>query len=74
MQLVLSTYSLAALGGSETYLLTLAGELERLGDDVTIHAKELGEMAAVAEERGHEVFDDPSACLRRRTRFWSRTR
>ena len=43
MQLVLSTYSLAALGGSETYLLTLAGELERLGHDVSLHAKELGE-------------------------------
>ena len=61
MQLVLSTYSLAALGGSETYLLTLAGELERLGHDVSLHAKELGEMAAVAESRGRQVVDDERA-------------
>jgi hypothetical protein len=58
MRLVISTYALAAFGGSETYLLTVAGHLERLGHSVSLHAKELGEMAAVAETRGFRVADD----------------
>lgn len=50
--MVLSAQHFASIGGAETYLLTVAEQLERLGHGVTIHAQELGEMSAVATARG----------------------
>ena len=38
---MLGRQSLATLGGSATYALTVARELERLGHDVTLVAEEL---------------------------------
>ena len=55
MKVVLGRQSLAALGGSETYALTVARELERLGHDVTLVAEELGVAAAAAGDRGIRV-------------------
>jgi hypothetical protein len=55
MKVVLGRQSLAALGGSETYALTVARELERLGHDVTLAAEELGVAAAAAGARGIRV-------------------
>src|SRR5687767_12775116 len=55
MELVLSTYALAAFGGSETYLVTVAQQLERLGHRVTVHALELGQAAVAARQRGVRV-------------------
>ena len=52
MELVLSTHHFASIGGAETYLLTVAEQLQRLGHGVVIHALELGEMAEEAERRG----------------------
>lgn len=65
MKVVLGRQSLASLGGSETYALTVARELERLGHDVTLVAEELGVGAAVAGGRGIRVArldEAPSEC------------
>jgi hypothetical protein len=65
MKVVLGRQSLAALGGSETYALTVARELERLGHEVTLAAEELGVAAAAAGARGIRVArldEAPSDC------------
>jgi hypothetical protein len=55
MELVLGTHHLIGFGGSDTYLLTVAGELQALGHEVTIHALEQGETADLARARGIRV-------------------
>lgn len=55
MRIVLGTLEFGAIGGAGTYALTVAGELQSLGHDVTIFAEETGELARVAEERGVRV-------------------
>lgn len=55
MRLVLGTHHFSSLGGSETYLLAVAEQLERLGHDVIIFAIEFGEMAELAQSRGVAV-------------------
>jgi len=61
MELILSTYDFKGFGGSETYLVTAAEHLERLGHRVTLTAVELGPMAAAARARGVRVAGDPRA-------------
>ena len=55
MELVLSTHHFSSIGGAETYLLTAAEHLQRLGHGVTVHSLELGEMAEEARRRGVRV-------------------
>jgi hypothetical protein len=55
VELVLGHQRLVDPGGSETYLLTLAEHLQRLGHEVTIFAIEAGEMAQAASSRGLRV-------------------
>ena len=55
MRLVLGTHHFSSLGGSETYLLTIAEQLQRLGHQVTVFASEVGEMAEMAHGRGVAV-------------------
>jgi hypothetical protein len=55
MELVLGTHGFAGFGGSETYLMTVAQQLERLGHRVTVQAAELGPMADAAEARGVRI-------------------
>ncbi len=66
MELVLGHQKLAAAGGTETYLLTVAEQLQRLGHEVTIFALEAGEMAQVASARGLRVVtaehELPASC------------
>jgi hypothetical protein len=50
MKVLLATNHLG-LGGSESYLLTVAEQFDRLGHEVTIYAPELGPGVAVAEQR-----------------------
>lgn len=57
MKLLLATNHLG-LGGSESYLLTVAEQFERLGHEVTIHAAESGPGVAIAEERGLPVVGE----------------
>jgi glycosyltransferase involved in cell wall biosynthesis len=54
MQIVMSFYALN-LGGTESYVLTVAEQLQRLGHDVTLFSVELGPNAAVARDRGLEL-------------------
>src|SRR4051794_22087962 len=49
------------LGGSESYLLTVAEQLERLGHEGVLHANELGDMADLASRRGLAVAGAPGA-------------
>ena len=55
MHVVLATDALAAVGGSETYLHTVAGNLIRLGHRVTVHALRHGVMADQVRELGADV-------------------
>lgn len=57
MRLVLATNHLG-LGGSESYLLTVAEQLDRLAHDVVVYAPEPAGGVAVAEERGIRVVDE----------------
>lgn len=56
MKLVLATNHLG-LGGSESYLLTVAEQLDRLGHETAVYALDLGRGAEVARERGIAVID-----------------
>lgn len=65
MEIVLGTHNFAGWGGSETYILTVAEHLQRLGHGVTIFAHKLGTMTDVARERGLRVVsqrDLPESC------------
>jgi Sulfotransferase family len=58
MQVVLATASLQGLAGSETYVVTLADHLQRLGHDVWLHSSEHGRSSAAAERLGVRVARD----------------
>jgi hypothetical protein len=55
MELVLATHKLADPGGAQTYALTVAEQLARLGHSVTLYARELGAVAELARERALRV-------------------
>ncbi len=57
MRIVLATSAFHHVGGSETYLSTLAENLLRLGHDVRIYTRVAGDMAMLARRRGIEVVD-----------------
>ena len=59
MDLVLATHKLADTGGAQTYTLTVAEHLARLGHSVTLYARELGLMAELARERALRVTATP---------------
>jgi Glycosyltransferase Family 4 len=56
MKIVLATYRFDVPGGSETYALTLAEHLARLGHAVTIYTRKTGPMAELASERAVRVI------------------
>jgi hypothetical protein len=65
MQIVLGTLELGAIGGAATYTLTVAGQLQLLGHEVTVFAGETGELAEEAERRGIRVATEeglPDGC------------
>ena len=57
MKILLATNHLG-LGGSESYLLTVAEQLDRLGHEAVVFTSEPGDGAKVAQERGIEVVDE----------------
>jgi acetyltransferase-like isoleucine patch superfamily enzyme len=59
MEIVLATNGLIGIGGSETYLLTVAEHLQRLGHEVTVHATEGGAMSALITVIEEGVFCGP---------------
>jgi hypothetical protein len=54
VRIVVGTYHLG-LGGSESYTLTVAEQLQRLGHDVTIFGVQPGPAAEIARDRGVEI-------------------
>jgi len=66
MELVLATSSLANPGGSETYLVTVAAQLQRLGYGVTLYAQTLGPIAQEARAHGLRIAGEleqlPESC------------
>jgi hypothetical protein len=59
VKIVLATLRFESVGGSETYVLTVAEELQRLGHAVTIHSDTGGEMSDFAARRGLPVSVGP---------------
>ena len=55
MRVVLGSNQLTSINGAETYLVTVAEQLQGLGHEVTLFGLELGEMAAFARGRGLSV-------------------
>jgi hypothetical protein len=51
MRIVVTVHDLG-IGGTQTYALTVAEQLERLGHETTIHAGAGGPMAEIVRERG----------------------
>lgn len=65
MHVVMATPHLADVGGSETYLYTVAENLVRLGHQVTVHSQLLGDMAEQVRGVGATVVDEeglPETC------------
>jgi len=66
VEVVVSTHQLSWIGGTQTYILTVAEHLEQLGHAVTIYALETGQMADLARERGLRVVGSerelPESC------------
>ena len=66
MRIVIGTHALVYPGGTETYCLTVAHELDRLGHDVTLFAQEPGPLAERAGAGEFEVAwtrdELPSEC------------
>jgi hypothetical protein len=66
MLVVLGLSDFSVFAGTETYTLTVADELVRLGHEVVIHAGTAGPIADAARERGVAVITDlerlPASC------------
>jgi hypothetical protein len=60
MELVLGQQELLEPGGTETYLLTVSEQLQRLGHEVTIFTVRAGTMGREAEARGLRVVTGES--------------
>ncbi len=70
MRIVCATHALDAPGGTETYTMTLAAALERLGHDVWLYAWRRGQTAEFARASGlrvpateHELPDECDAVV-----------
>ena len=59
MEIIVATYRLAEPGGAETYAITVADHLARLGHSVTLYARALGTMAQQARGRALRVASTP---------------
>jgi hypothetical protein len=58
MRLLVATQSFAQVGGTETYVLTVADHLQRLGHEVAVLALHTGDMSRLALGRGVEVVQE----------------
>jgi hypothetical protein len=61
VELIVAVQQFAAPGGPQTYALTVAEHLARLGHSVTLFAREIGAMAVLARERSLAVTADLDA-------------
>ncbi len=55
----MAIHSFDHVGGTETYVLTVAEQLQRLGHWTRIYTLRLGDMGRLAHERAVDVVDDP---------------
>jgi hypothetical protein len=66
VEIVLTALTLGQPGGMQTYLLTIAPQLQRLGHDITLFSPATGLMSDMARERGLQVAeresDLPESC------------
>jgi hypothetical protein len=65
MRVLLSFENFARFGGTETYVLTVAAELDRLGHEAAIYSPNHGAMAELAREQGIPVLSRralPGSC------------
>ena len=65
MQILITHDGFSGFGGTESYMLTVAEQLQRTGHDVAIFAPELGAMADFARSRGVRVLEPyelPDGC------------
>jgi hypothetical protein len=65
MRVLLSFETFAGFGGTESYTLTVATELDRLGHDVSIYSPNHGAIAEFARQQGVHVVGStelPAAC------------
>jgi hypothetical protein len=60
MRIVVATHSFHHVGGTETYVLTVAEQLQRLGHQTGIYSQNLGDMMLLARDRGVDVVGDPT--------------
>jgi hypothetical protein len=60
MKVVLGAFGFAHPGGTESYVMTVAHELRRIGHEPIVTAHELGAMADLAQRRGIVVARDPA--------------
>ena len=60
MRLVLASQGWDVFGGSESYLLTVGEQLQRLGHDVVVRVPGPGEVSKIASDRGLRVATKPS--------------
>ena len=60
VRILLANQPRSVFGGSETYLVTIGCELERLGHEVEIYAPAVGDVARLGRERGARVLVEPS--------------
>jgi hypothetical protein len=58
MRILLAADTLGTVGGVESYTLTVAENLERLGHQVWLWTRECGDAAEMAEQRGLRVVTD----------------
>lgn len=61
MRLILATDGLEGFGGSESYLITVADQLQRLGHDVRLYADRVGASGAQATALGLPVTESVAA-------------
>jgi hypothetical protein len=59
MRIVLGLADFSTFAGTETYTLTVADELVRLGHEVVVHPETAGPIAEVARARAISVVSDP---------------
>jgi hypothetical protein len=57
MRIIITFQNMVAFAGTETYVLTVAGALEKLGHDVVIHTHQAGPFAEFARVHGVRVVE-----------------
>jgi hypothetical protein len=60
MRILLGLHAFEQFAGTETYTVTVAEEMQRLGHEVIVHSSTAGPIAEVARKQGIPVIVDPN--------------